>query len=320
MSTTPFEKGARVALVGDSITHASMYPSYLQQYYYVHLRHLGVKFYNFGCGSGTAEGAIERLDYILRAEPTDVCLMFGVNDIVPSLYVADATAEQRRERADRCRRHLEATERLCRFFTGRGIAVTLCSSLGRDELFPVTETYPLTSFGTTEVLSELFRENSVALAGMLRGTVDYLTPFQALTRELLALGGPSLFRDRVHPALPGQQLMARIFLAESGLPVAMPTAAHLMLGWHGEPLLPELSRRYDAEMQFRNLRWIYPHQAEKTPGLSLEERVAFYRNAAAGISEPNSWTANVYRFYAENAHRDGEIEKCYFDLTDALYQ
>lgn len=321
MSTPVFQKGARVALFGDSITHAGHYPSYLQQYYLVHLPHLGVKFYNYGAGGDTAEGALHRrLEYVLRCEPTDVCLMFGVNDIGRALYAPGATAEKIREREDLCRRHLEATAELCRSFHERGVAVTLCSSLGQDEVFPSAEGYPLSTTGTTEVLLDLFKRNADALSGEIAGTVDYFTPMQGLLRDLFSLGGPSLFRDRVHPTPLGQQLMARIFLAEQGLPVAVPSAAQLMLGWCGEGLIPTIGARYDFEMKFRNFRWIYPHQAERTAGLSLSERVAYWQNALAALPDPNDWTATVYRYYIENAHRDSEIEAEYFALTDGLYQ
>ena len=95
-----------------------------------------------------------------------------------------------------------------------------------------------------------------------------------------------------------------------------------MAGWEDTPLLPAIRERRGAEDRLRSIRWVYPHQASKTEGLSLEERVAYWQRCVEEKRElaQYEWAAVMYRFYAENAHREAEVEAEYFALTDALYQ
>ena len=322
-----FEQNARVAYIGDSITHSAPTTSYIQEYYWKHLKSRRVKVFNLGTGGDTAEGALTRLESdILRARPTEAVIMLGTNDINFRLYVAEPTETQRAEAEDLAARHLAATEKLVRFLYERGIPVTLCSSIGRDELTPPQDTAidpPLRSYGATARLAALYAESCRALSGILKGSVDYLTPMQTLQTGLYAIGGPSLFRiDRTHATLLGQQMMARIFLAAQGLPVTVPSAAMLAAGWKEAELSAPIAERFAIEQDLRNIRWVDPHQSAETEGLDLDGRIAYWTKAIEerrGLAR-HDWAVPLYREYLRLVRREDEIVAHLEAVTDALYE
>lgn len=313
-----FDKGARVAMVGDSITHSGLAVAYLQEYYLTHMPERGVKIYNLGIGGDASAHACARIDEILSVKPTEAVVMFGVNDMGVLNYNAAPTPENlaARERARRI--HLEGTVRLVTLLREAGLKVTLCSAVGRDEHTAGTE--GILSYGATDALHAMYYDNVAAIGeGVLKNTVDYLAPMQALQAELCAIGGPSLFApDRTHPSPLGQRMMARIFLAAQGLPVALPSAEALADGWCERPLPDALAARRSAGLSWRDLHWVYPHQADRTRGLDLEGRIAYWR---AELEKPNlpAYFRNMYTNYVEKAHREEEFFAEYLRLTDALY-
>ena len=321
-----FSENARVAFIGDSITHTSVVTTYVQDYYMTHLRSRRVRIFNCGTGGDTAEGALARLEAdVLTCRPTEAVVMFGTNDINYHLYRERPTDGEIAEREERVRVHLAATRELVGRLTARGIAVTLCSALGRDELTPPCanpDDEALRSYGATATLARLFEENVAALSGKLKGTVDYLTPFQTLQGGLLAHGGPSLFTpDRIHASPLGQRMMARIFLAAQGLPVSLPSPAVLAAGWQEAPYSPVLAERFATEQILRNIRWVDPHQSAETEGLDLAARLAYWQKQVderRGLAIYD-WAVSLYRVYLENAPKEAEIVARLEALTDALY-
>ena len=322
-----FSQDARVAFIGDSITHTAPTSNYVQEYYWKHLRSRRVRIFNLGTGGDTAEGTLGRLETdIMLARPTEAVIMLGTNDINYHLYGEGPTKEQRAEADERAARHLAAMEKLVRALDARGVPVTLCSSIGRDEITPPQDTAldpTVRSYGATARLAALYHENCRALSGVVRATVDYMGPMQTLQRELCAIGGPSLFTvDRTHASMLGQRMMARIFLAAQGLPVALPSAEMLKAGWQETPLSPEIAERFATEQILRHVRWVDPHQAAETEGLDLEGRIAYWEEAVKkeqGLAR-YEWARSLYRVYLDNVRQEGALVSRLEAQTDALYE
>lgn len=322
-----FAENARVAFIGDSITHSSPATSYIQEYYQKHFPKRKVKIFNLGTGGDTAEGAYLRLESdILLSNPTEAVIMLGTNDIGRALYVKpEQNEEERRDAEERCARHLAAIKALTYALTERNIPVTLCSSIGRDELTPKQNTELDSAFykyGASACLKRLYDENCRALDSVLKAKVDYFTPFQRLQSELLAIGGPSLFSDdRTHASVIGQHMMARIFLRSQGLPVELPSAELIASGWCEAPLSPALEKRFALEQTLRNVRWVDPHQAKDTEGLDLDMRIAYWERAieeGRGLAR-YGWAVPLYRSYIENVKKESEIVAELEAMTEALY-
>ena len=81
VGAAPFAPGARVAFVGDSITHHGQYLRYLNLFYATRFPGSGIRLFNCGI-NGDATGAVQmRLgEDVCALKPTDVSFMLGMND------------------------------------------------------------------------------------------------------------------------------------------------------------------------------------------------------------------------------------------------
>lgn len=314
-----FGEGARVAMIGDSITHAGQAVAHLQEYYLSQFPARHVKIYNLGIAGGSAAEALTRMDDILSVQPTEAVVMFGVNDMGIWLYGEKPTAAERAEREENRRRHLEATVQLVRALTDRGLPVTLCSSVGRDEHTAGEE--GTKTFGATEALHAMFLENIAAIGTeLLKNTVDVLSPMQQLQQRLCHIGGPSLFApDRTHPNALGQAIMARILLQAQGLAVSLPSAEDIAAGFREKELSFALSERHAVEQKWRDLLFVHPHQGARVQGLDLDARIAFWKKEAER-EDLALYFVEKYTFYAENAKKENAFREEYLARTDALYE
>src|SRR5580692_1111361 len=97
--TQPFKTGDRIAFVGNSITEQGYYESYIWLYYMLHFPHRRITIFNRGIGGDVAKQMYERFDDdVLPANPTVVCLTFGMNDTGYYEFLAsnaDSTANVR---------------------------------------------------------------------------------------------------------------------------------------------------------------------------------------------------------------------------------
>jgi lysophospholipase L1-like esterase len=77
----PFKKGDRICFMGNSITEAGYYESYIWLYYMLHFPSRPIRIYNIGIGGDRAFNMVGRFeDDIIPHKPTVVCLTFGMND------------------------------------------------------------------------------------------------------------------------------------------------------------------------------------------------------------------------------------------------
>src|SRR5689334_13423410 len=75
----PFQPGERVVFVGNSITEAGYYESYIWLYYVLHYPGRRITIYNAGIGGDRAQNIAARLDDdVFAKKPTTICLTFGM--------------------------------------------------------------------------------------------------------------------------------------------------------------------------------------------------------------------------------------------------
>lgn len=323
MNEKLFAPGARVAFLGDSITHAGRAVTCIQKYYLEHFPERKVKVYNCGIGGDTAAGCIERIDYSLHmCEPTEVVIMFGVNDLHAGYYRPDASPEQLEKNLAIRHRHTENMAKLVRLLSERGLPVTLCSGVGRDGFTPGETDEVENAAGMSDALALAYAENRQVIPG-LKNTVDYRTPFQALQQACVARGLPSLFQpDRTHPNALGQEMMARIFLAGQGLPVLLPTAEDFAEGYREPDFSPELSDLCRRGANLADIAFIYPHQARRCPDMDLSARIAYWQAEAEKLTADtpsDKYMRNMIRNYIERAPGEEELQAAYRAAVDALY-
>ncbi|HXO74330.1 MAG TPA: GDSL-type esterase/lipase family protein, partial [Puia sp.] len=95
----PFQTGERVVFVGNSITEAGYYESYIWLYYMLHFPGRRITVYNGGIGGDRAKNILARFDDdVIARKPTTICLTFGMNDSGYFEFLAanaDSTAKVR---------------------------------------------------------------------------------------------------------------------------------------------------------------------------------------------------------------------------------
>lgn len=312
-----FAHNARVAVIGDSITHNGLYVEYLQDYYMTFFPERRVRLYNLGIGGDAAAHSLARIEDMLSVEPTEVIVGFCGNDLGLPYYNTTPSAEDITRREDCRRRHLEGMLSLVERLLARGLPVTLASPVGRDEYTGGTE--GTRSMGATDALLAMYKRDIAALEGRLKNTADLLTPIRALQAELVARGGPSLFRvDRSHLTDLGLAIMARALLRAQELPVSIPTATDILAGWREHPLPEALARRREAGLRWRDLTWVYPHQGDRTKGMELDERIAFWTKELTR-TDLSPYFVNMYKNYVQNAKNEPAYVAEYLAMGEALY-
>ena len=313
-----FAQNARVAVIGDSITHNGLYVEYLQDYYRSFLPDRQVRLYNLGIGGDAAAHSLARIDDMLSVAPTEAIVGFCGNDLGLHYYSAAPSAEDITRREDCRHRHLEGMITLIERLLESGIPVTLASPVGRDEHTAGKEGN--CSVGATDALFAMYKKDIAALEGRLKNTADLLTPIQALQAELVARGGPSLFRvDRSHLTDLGLAIMARALLRAQELPVSIPTATDILSGWREHPLPEVLLRRREAGLRWRDLTWVYPHQKDRTRDMGLAERIAFWQEELKREDLPG-YFVSMYTNYVKNAENEPDYIAEYMAIGDNLYK
>ncbi|RYC70112.1 SGNH/GDSL hydrolase family protein [Spirosoma sordidisoli] len=215
-----FQKGDRVAFVGNSITNNGEFHHNIFQYYVTRFPEKPVTFFNCGISGDVTGGILSRMDDdILVHNPTHVVLMIGMNDVKRSLYGPKPTTDtdtltQRREAIRVYKANLDS---LVRVFSGRNIKVILQKPTIYDQ---TARLKTATNLGVNDALKQC-ADYTEELARKYRlPIVDYWTILNAINTDLqkkdptATIIGP----DRVHPASAGHLIMAYQFLTSMQSP------------------------------------------------------------------------------------------------------
>ena len=240
-----FEKNARVCFVGDSITANGTFMGKIFDYYTTKYPELNVRMYNCGVPGDSATGCLPRLeDTVYRYNPTEIVLMFGMNDCRRFNFGLEDKIEAMRIASDARHKHFASMIKLCRDFREKGLPVTLCSATPYDEISDMEcENFK----GCNGELRHYFMTDKYILQGLgfsFKNIIDLNTPMTRLLCELKAMGAQSFIGpDRVHPTAYGHEVIARIFLASQGFNVEVPSAYEIAVK---KPFFPDFSKENSA--------------------------------------------------------------------------
>lgn len=211
----PFKDGDDVVFYGDSITHGGWYHTYLWEYYVTRYPESRITFRNAGVGGDNAKTAQHRFaDDVAAYRPTDVVVMFGMNDVRRDLFASSQTervVDERKKAAGIYRANLEAIDEL--------IGKAAIPRVYRLTPTPYEDTAVLETRAPRMIgcnaglgqLAEVVRERAAVAGGTL---VDFHSALNAYNRDkqekdpTFTIIGP----DRVHPQFEGHLLMAYTFL------------------------------------------------------------------------------------------------------------
>lgn len=211
----PFRQNDRVIFVGNSITEAGAYVSYIYLYYMTHFPGRKLVILNGGIGGDKASDIYRRLDYdILAKKPNVLVLTFGMNDTGYFEFNnsdADKTAAERIEASRK--NYVQIEQRLLKL---PAVQKILMSSPPYDETAKIGGNV---FRGKHKAMLEVVKFQEAAAKRNNWPFADLFRPMTALNAQLqqkdsaFTLIGP----DRVHPGPAGHLVMASLFLKSQGL-------------------------------------------------------------------------------------------------------
>lgn len=219
-SACPFPDGSRYCALGDSITRAGLYHSYVNLFHATRFPDRDFSGFNAGISGDTATGALKRLNWdVYPVQPDIVSIMFGMNDAGGSdIYGPDRSGpeieEKRRQRIVSYESNLRE---LVKNLKEKGIQPILITPSILDETIRSEATnYPDKNRALgecAEIVKRIAKEQELLV-------VDFYTPMLELNQKLQAKD-PTLSligKDRIHPDAPGHFVMAYFFLKDLGAP------------------------------------------------------------------------------------------------------
>ena len=221
-----FKEKSRVCFFGDSITRNGLYIRSIYEYYIEKLK-IPCEFYNCGVsGNHTSHGIMRLEETVLKYNPTDVVIFFGMNDVEYELYdgrpVTDDVVIKRRFASDEALAHLKI---IANRLHDNNINLIFCTPTPYDD---ISDKDAPCHFGTSAALKE-FGERVKLLADNYGGNVvDFFDVFYDAMRENFRNGCSLHNEDRVHPNNEGQELMAQIFLRAQGFDVELTKDYHTL--------------------------------------------------------------------------------------------
>lgn len=321
MDSRAFSKNARVCFVGDSITANGGFIAKIFDYYCEKHPELGVKMFNCGIPGDSARGCIKRLsDDVYRFEPTEIVLMFGMNDCRRSQFALEDRSEAERITLKAKKIHLESMAYLCKSFCDHKLPITLCSATPYDQYSK--KLTALNLYGCNDALIDYYSEYSNCLAEFdFKNKVDFNTPMVEIIKELEALGEKSIIgEDRVHPLAVGHDAMASIFLSAQGFD-DVPSAWDICTKKAGLPDLSEVNKeRCRVESLLRNALGYVDWNAQwGQENMNSTQRVEHWRAHRSEIDRSSfEFLYNMTLLYIDNKPIEKELTESYIALTDKM--
>jgi lysophospholipase L1-like esterase len=210
-----FRQNDRVIFVGNSITEAGAYVSYIYLYYMTHFPERKLVIINGGIGGDKSSDIYRRLNYdVLAKQPNVLVLTFGMNDTGYFEFNNDNADKTARERIEASRRSYQLIEQ--RLLQLPGIQKILMSSPPYDETAKIKGNI---FHGKHKAMEEVVKFQEAAAHKNSWPFVDLFRPMTELNTRMqhkdsaFTLIGP----DRVHPGNAGHLVMASLFLKSQGL-------------------------------------------------------------------------------------------------------
>jgi len=217
----PFKTGDRIAFIGNSITEQGYYESYIWLYYMLHFPNRRITIFNKGIGGDVVKQMYERFDDdVAPANPTVICLTFGMNDTGYYEFLAANADSTAKVRIDRSHHYFDLlADKLKAMPNVRKIMI---AGSPYDETAKLKGNYfP----GKSKAMEQIIGIQQQAATDNHWGWVDFFHPMTEI--DLREQQKDSAFTltgtDRIHPGNHGHFVMAWLFLKAQGLD-ALPVA------------------------------------------------------------------------------------------------
>jgi lysophospholipase L1-like esterase len=210
-----FTAGSRVAFVGNSITEAGYYESYVWLYYMTRFPDQRIEVINCGVGGNTMKDIAARFDEdVLKRNPTVILLTFGMNDSGYFEYNGDNPGAFADKRVEESKQYF--TEVVAKLKAYPNIQKVMVASSPYDETMKNKDNYFPGKSKTMERIVAFQKETAIQNQWPL---VDFYHPMEQINLEgqkkdpaFTIIG-----KDRIHPGNGGHLVMAYTVLKAQGL-------------------------------------------------------------------------------------------------------
>ncbi len=211
----PFKTGDRVAFVGNSITEAGYYESYVWLYYMLHFPGRRIIIFNRGIGGDRAQNIYDRFDDdVVTADPTVICLTFGMNDSGYYEFLAANADSVARVHLEEARHYFDLLQTKLKALPH--VKKIMIGGSPYDETAKIKGNYfP----GKSKLMDKMVGFQLQAAKDNHWGWVDLFHPMTAITLEQQKTDSAFTLtgKDRIHPGNAGHFVMAWLFLQAQGL-------------------------------------------------------------------------------------------------------
>ncbi len=210
-----FDKGDRVAFIGDSITHGGSYHSNVYLFYALRKPDAFFSVYNCGISGDTTPGTNQRFDIDIAVhKPNCATIMLGMNDAWTWLFDGSQTPENQKKFSDNAYKLYEQEFR---------ILLNKLSALNCDVTLITPSIYDQTADLKTKNLvgknDQLQRYSDlIQKLGDKFDVIDFQNPMLKINEKLQSQNPSATIvgQDRVHPGAAGHFVMSYEFLKTQG--------------------------------------------------------------------------------------------------------
>lgn len=282
--------------------------------------------YCCGTSGGTAQqGYIYRNIDLYKYNPDYVSIMFGINDIGPSLYSDNAEKDMIEERKKRFDDYKYYMRSLIDDMMDRGITVNLCTPMPYDSGVVTNEgeNYHACSEAIencAEFVRDISKEYGIDY-------IDFNTVVTKINKDIQKYSPEVslISNDRIHPNNVGYDVMARIYLNSQGFSdIYVPTIEDILV----KNVLPleideKILERGKIEAGLRRLysvEWMKIVQNDMSRiNDSIDKMVEIMRTYELEMKDDASEYFKIsIPFYIENKSRQNEFFKRIIDITDCI--
>ena len=229
-----FRLNERVVFIGDSITHAGFYHSYIQTFYATRFPDRNISIYNLGISGDTAIGGYQRTsgnnDYLWESDvfsynPTAAIIMFGMNDASTSILKNSKTPNELEEKTkQQINRFKDSYSRLLdnlELLELNSVQLVISSAYDQTMKNPeARENWKIFGVGKNDLIKRMARDVIESEAFKRKLTViDFNSPMLNINEEQQRYDSSFSIvgKDRVHPGASGHMVMAYTFLKSQSL-------------------------------------------------------------------------------------------------------
>ncbi len=266
-----FKKDAVVGFLGDSITARAKWVCRILDYYRENNPDCTMKTFNAGRSGGNATIAVSRMvTDLLPYNPTDVVIMFGMNDILHELYVCEnVTEEILKERARVLADYENSLRTIADTLSEKGVNLIFCTPTPTNVNMITENPYcPGVIIGLQKA-SKIVKKLATEYGGHV---VDFQTEFFEVIETLMEenLYNTIIDSDRVHPSMEGQEVMAKLFLRAQGFDVPVYSTMAEWVKEAEKPLSEHTQPIYDITMKLRALAFVEWSMLRDVPENEIE--------------------------------------------------